>query len=380
MSHICVVTSAHPWDDVRVASRIASSFVDAGHRVTWVGPDRSFFEKEEDRIPSVDYRLFDTGQGRLDRLRGATRAERLAREVSDVDWWYSPDPDMAAKLPGLARRKGGRTMFDVHESYHGGLLERWFPGGRPPGSVRELMRRRIAATCRRVDLVIGVSGSVLRPYCAEQPNHVVVRNLAPSWFAPERAAREHSPGERMRFMHGKLAAGNGTSQVAAAVAATSQAFQKGAELVMLEVESSSLTVRAEVRDVVAGLSSPALVVQPGVPHEQMAELMASCSVGVISYQRDLGLESLPNRLFEYMAAGLAIVAPSYSPDIVEILEAENIGITADFEVPEDIARALEWCIEHPDEVAAMGARARAAYLQRYTWETESARLLKELTS
>lgn len=380
MKHICVVTSAHPWDDVRVASRITATFVDAGYRVTWVGPDTTTSADQDVRIAGVEYRLFEAGQGRVNRLLGATRAGRVAREVTDVDWWYSPDPDTALKLPGLARRNGGQTMFDVHESYHGGLLDRWFPGGKAPGIAREVMRRKIAATCEKVDLVIGVSGPVLEPYCAKQPTKIVVRNLAPASFAAERPTDEVRGGERMRFMHGKLMASHGTSQVAQAVALTSDEFQRSAEVVMLDVEYTSSESRDEVLRIAGGLSSPALVVQPGVPHDQMADLMATCTVGMIAYQRDLGHDSLPNRLFEYMAAGLAIVAPSYSPEIVKILDAENIGLTADFEVPSDIARAIEWCVQHPEEVAAMGKRARAAYLERYTWDVESARLVEMVRS
>lgn len=378
MKHICVVTSAHPWDDVRVASRLVATFVDAGYRVTWVGPDTTTSNDQDVRIPTVEYKLFEAVPGRVNRLLAASRAVRLAHQVQDVDWWYSPDPDTAVKLPALARKHGGQTMFDVHESYHGGLLDRWFPGGRAPHLAREAMRRKIAATCRKVDLVIGVSGPVLEPYCRGQDNTIVVRNLAPASFAADQSTTVAKPSDRMRFMHGKLMTSHGTSQLAAAVALTSESFQGSAEVVMLDVEYTTAAARDEVLDIAAGLSGPALVVQPGVPHDQMAALMATCSVGLIAYQRDLGHDSLPNRLFEYMAAGLAIVAPSYSPEIVAILEAEGIGLTADFEVPSDIARALEWCVAHPDEVAEMGIRARAAYLERYTWDTEAARLVEKV--
>jgi glycosyltransferase involved in cell wall biosynthesis len=373
-----VVTSAHPVDDVRVASRITTAILKAGYRVTWVGPNITLSAHRDVRLPDVDYRLFETGRGRAGRLRAAGRAVRLARDIQDVDWWYSPDPDMAAKLPGLARGNGGATLFDVHESYHGGLLERWFPGGRPPTIVRELMRRRVAAICRRVDLVIGVSDRVLEPYCRRQPNHVVVRNLAPSWFAPDRPEAGGAQDQRMRFMHGKVSAGNGTLQVAAAFSELSPETQAGAQVVMLDVESTPSDTRAHVTGVGSRLAEDTISVIPGVPHEQMAELMATCSVGLISYQRDLGHESLPNRLFEYMAAGLAVIAPSYSPEIVKILETENIGLTADFEVPSDIARAIEWCLHNPIRVAEMGARARAAYLNRYTWQSEADMFLERL--
>lgn len=374
MKHICIVTSVHPWDDVRVASRIAATFVDAGYRVTWVGPDRTISNNRDVKQPGVAYHLFRDGRGRLGRLLGARRAVRIARQVVDVDWWYAPDPDVAGKLPSLASVSNSRSMFDVHESYHGGLLNRWFPGN-PPAIVREALRRHIARNCSKIDLVIGVSSGVLEPYCKGHSNSVVVRNLAPDFFNSERHIPEKTGPERVRFLHGKISAGNGTLQVASAISLLSDDVQREITVTMLDVAGTPESTKKNVLADAASSSHRTLVVLPGVSHEQMVGLMTSCSVGLIAYQRDLGHDSLPNRLFEYMAAGLAILAPCYSPEIVRILEEEEIGITADFEVPAEIATAITWLVEHPDEVAAMGERAGRAYRERYSWGREAERMV-----
>lgn len=380
MKHVCIVTSAHPWDDVRVGSRIASTFVDAGYRVTWVGPDLTVSANRDVRQSGIDYRLFEPVAGRLGRLTGGIKAIRQARQVTGVDWWYTPDPDVAGRLPDLARRNGGKTLFDIHESYHQGLLNRWFPGT-PPNAVREALRRRIARSCSRLDLVMGVSQGVLEPYCAGRPNTIVVRNLAPDFFRsdlddPQESTTRGMASGPMRMLHGKVSAGNGTLQVSEAVGLLPPDVQSQMEMVMLDVPGTPNATKAAVLAKSAELAHSAVSVIPGVPHEEMASLMAGCSVGLIAYQRDLGHDSLPNRLFEYMAAGVAVLAPSYSPEIVRILDAEGAGITADFEVPSDIARAITWCVENPDEVAAMGVRAKAAYRERYTWGSEAERLLQ----
>lgn len=382
MKHVCVVTSAHPWDDVRVGSRIVDAFLSAGDRVTWVGPDKALFVSSEERPKDVTYELFPQGGSRADRLDAGRRAARRARTVRNVDWWYTPDPDMAARLPRLARRYGGRTLFDVHESYHGGLLNRWFPGGRPPQLVRSLLRRRIAAACTKVDLVIGVSRSVLDPYCAEHPHVAVVRNCAPEVFGATAGPHiESDRGGRMRVMHGKLAEGNGTRQVAHALELLEQEVATRLEVVMMDTAVATTGMREEINARFPQVEPPGpLRILPGVPHDRMAEVMRSCRVGVIAYQRDLGHESLPNRLFEYMATGLAIVAPSYSPEIVRILEEEQIGLAVDFESAQDIADALAWCVDHPAEIAAMGERARLAYSARHNWQHEADALIRAMRS
>lgn len=378
--HVCIVTSAHPYDDVRVGSRIARALTDAGYRVTWVGPDTSLFETDGHRLEGVVYRLFPSSRSRVGRLRAAKRAEVLAGQIRSVDWWYSPDPDAAQVIGRLARKQGGRTLFDVHESYHGGLLNRWFPGT-PPDFVREALRRGIARVCDRMDLVVGVSQAVLAPYTAEDDTTLVVRNCAPAWFAAHRSPPVSSRTSRTWVMHGKAAAGNGSPCVIEAVALLPDELAKRVSIQMLEqIGAGDTAFGRQTRHRVESLRHAPINLRPGVGHEEMSRLMAQCTIGLISYQRDLGTESLPNRLFEYMAAGLAILAPSYSPEIVAILESERIGIHVDFENPREIADALGWLVEHPAEVAAMGARARAAFLARYNWDHEAEKLIKMMRS
>ena len=43
--HVCIVTSAHPLDDVRVHTKFAESFLQNGWDVSWVGPDIALFDQ-----------------------------------------------------------------------------------------------------------------------------------------------------------------------------------------------------------------------------------------------------------------------------------------------------------------------------------------------
>ena len=115
-----------------------------------------------------------------------------------------------------------------------------------------------------------------------------------------------------------------------------------------------------------------------IPYKDMPRLTANCDIGMIAYQRDLGIDSMPNRLFEYMAAGLAVLAPSYSVELREVLIKEGIGITVDFESPESIACGIDWMISNPEEVRAMGRRAREAFMARHSWEVEFEKLIEAM--
>ncbi|GIW82564.1 MAG: glycosyltransferase WbpH [Gemmatales bacterium] len=87
------------------------------------------------------------------------------------------------------------------------------------------------------------------------------------------------------------------------------------------------------------------------------------------------VDSLPNKLFEYMAAGLAVVASDF-PSWRRILENFRCGLVVDPLDPRSVAEAIDYLLSHPDEAAAMGRRGREAALSHFNWDTEAKKLVK----
>jgi len=44
--------------------------------------------------------------------------------------------------------------------------------------------------------------------------------------------------------------------------------------------------------------------------------------------------------------------------------------------PEEIAQAIQWLLENPDEAQAMGERGREAVQSQYNWSIEEKKLLQ----
>lgn len=383
-THVCILTSAHPIDDVRVNSKVAASFIDRGYKVSWVGPEVSYFNAVSDRDPRIEYHLTKPSRNRLDRLLSAQRVGRKASEVEGVDWFYSPDPDAAEVAVRLAVGTNARVVFDIHEIFHGALLDKWLLG-RKATIPREYIRRRIARTVNRSDLVMAVSRSVLRPYADPEQAKLVVRNCAPRWFG--QAAESDDPGGHERnvnvgstvFMHGKALPGNGTPTVLEAVGRLGKDRTQAKVVMFPNMGQGQPLYLPDLPERIEQLGlGNSIWLHDAVTHTDMPGTLNQCDVGMISYGRRLGEDSLPNRLFEYMAIGMAVMAPCYAGEIKAIIDAEDIGLTVDFENPDDVATAMRWFIEHPVETADMGRRARIAFLARHNWDTEFDHLVQAM--
>lgn len=85
--------------------------------------------------------------------------------------------------------------------------------------------------------------------------------------------------------------------------------------------------------------------------------------------------TLPIKLFEYMAAGLPVIATD-CPLWRSIVEGAQCGLLVD---PRDVAAitaAMNWIVEHPEEAQAMGDRGRRAVETEFNWNGEAATLVE----
>jgi glycosyltransferase involved in cell wall biosynthesis len=86
------------------------------------------------------------------------------------------------------------------------------------------------------------------------------------------------------------------------------------------------------------------------------------------------LDSLPVKMFEYMAAGIPVIASDF-PLWREIVVGHKCGICVDPMDPRAIACAIDYLVAHPDVAREMGENGRRAARERYNWGHEEKRLL-----
>lgn len=85
--------------------------------------------------------------------------------------------------------------------------------------------------------------------------------------------------------------------------------------------------------------------------------------------------SLPNKLFQYMAAGIPVVA-SDLPQVREVVETAQAGVIVDTREPAAIAGALAALLSDAGRAGTLGGQGRRAVLDRFNWEHAEDRLLE----
>jgi glycosyltransferase involved in cell wall biosynthesis len=110
-----------------------------------------------------------------------------------------------------------------------------------------------------------------------------------------------------------------------------------------------------------------------VPQDEAIQRMAAADIGLMPHHISRHIRTtLPNKLFDYMAAGLPVIATDAAP-VRHVLETERCGLVH----PDGDAAALADCVmalEDPVLRCKMGQAGRQAVESRYNWPLDAHRL------
>ena len=114
-----------------------------------------------------------------------------------------------------------------------------------------------------------------------------------------------------------------------------------------------------------------------VPMSEVVQAASSSDIGIIPYKPVClnNRYSTPNKLFEFMTAGLAVVA-SDLPELKKVIESEKIGLTFEAGSAESIANAINSLAADAERVTKMRTDARTAAQRRHNWSVEEKKLVE----
>ncbi len=361
MMKVAHLTTVHQPFDTRIFHKEAKTLVRAGYDVALIAQH----EKDE-VVDGVKVIALPKPQNRFVRMFGLTwRAFRLALKQR-ADIYHFHDPELIP-VGLLLRLLGKRVIYDVHEDVPKQILSKeWIP--RP-------LQRLVALGTRLAD---AVAGSVLNGVAAATPQiarrfpatkTVIVQNfpILDELLPPDPTPYTSRP-LKVAYVGG-ITAIRGIREMVQAMALLPDTLN--ARLVLAGTFTPP-ALEEEVRHLPGWERVEFLGWQdrPGV-----ARVLGQVRVGLAVLKPTKNYaEGWPVKLFEYMSAGLPVIASNF-PLWKEIVEGNQCGITVDPLDPKAIAQAIEYLLTHPEEAQKMGQNGRRAVLEKYNWEREATKLL-----
>jgi glycosyltransferase involved in cell wall biosynthesis len=358
VAHISVV---HRPNDVRIFHKQCRTLAHSGYDVTLIVP-----AENDETIDAVHIRALPVVASRAKRMTlSGVRALREAIAV-DADLYHLHDPELLW-VAVLLRMRGRIVVMDVHEDTASQILGKYWI----PASKRRLIAGVYSISERLcmpfVSHVVTATEHLARMYPAEKTTAILNYPLL-----TELKSTTDKPYELRDSI---ITYAGGISRERGAIEM----------LDAYEIVSAS----RDVRFALAGAPSPdslfgemnahpiwsSVDYRGWVDRVDLWELLSSARVGLLLFAPGPNhVAAGPNKMFEYMAARLPIVASDF-PVWREIIKGERCGLVVDPQDPVAIADAIGWLLDHPEDAAEMGARGHDAVLSRYNWERESEKLL-----
>lgn len=113
-----------------------------------------------------------------------------------------------------------------------------------------------------------------------------------------------------------------------------------------------------------------------INRKEVNELYGKARAGIVIYQPAANhIESQPIKMFEFMAAGLPVVASNF-PLWREIIEGNKCGLSVDPQNAEAVRNACMELLNNPENAQVMGRNGKKAVDAKYNWTNEEKKLLE----
>lgn len=353
----------HGWDDARIFKRTCQHLAKEGTQVSYIAtaldPNKSF--------PNISFYPLKERSGWKRRVFSSLQAFRIASKLK-ADIYHFHDPDLIPWM-FLLRLQGKKVIYDIHENFY----EKFYTFPFPIKQLLSFLYRIYELPLRSFSSVVTVSESLRQMYVDRTRRSIVVMNVPPRSALPNITSSEKSMAPLI-YISGQQSEKRNCTQMVEALPEIKEAFPE----VKLQLvgrfapESYEQTLIEKAKDL--GVREN-LIIEGMLPWEENFKRTAKATLGCVFYEDNPNNRvGIPNRLFEYMACGIPILAEDFI-ELQSIVNDTHCGLLVDSSRSSEISKAVLRLLADQEKGLKMGENGRKAVTGRYNFEEELKKLI-----
>lgn len=353
----------HSADDGRVYAKISKTLVTRGYDVHNTSPNAiSCRTKDNIQIHGFLQKL-----GLFNRIVSLKRLYDICVEISpDFILAHEPDALVIGYIYYKLNKNKSKLFFDCHEAY-----ESWYNGRTRIKWISSLLNKIIISTInfvvKRINGVTSVNRTMTERFKKINQNSYMIPSIAANENTIESINNKSLANSSVFF--GQF--GN-SKQKEMLIRATEILKKKGIKhlIAIIGGEKGSLKKQIPFEYIVKekGLSEY-FKFYGWLDSKEAFEKIRHYPVGIMRFDSYTMIKNyaMPNKIFEYMSNGLAVLSCNLNVEISNIIREERCGILISEETGEELADALIYINEHSDEILEMRKNAYNATKVKYNW-------------
>lgn len=388
-----MIATRHSLDDARVVHKEALSLKNAGHEVILVLSCNDEFEYIDNNNRVIAYGKYPNGECRYKGLKIFGFPKRtgllgkwqtykilsffLAELKADIYHAHEPDLSLgiALRAKNFLKTKGIKSyvIHDMHEYPPGQAYDK------AKGVFKNIMRYiKILLDyyfVKNIDSII-TANTIVRGYVltlSYRKSIDVIYNAPILKLSPQLSPSVWDKNSKLMICHeGSLPFNRGLKELIGLV----KEYKNKIKLRIIGDVFGSEREWFE-KEVKKHQLEKSIDVTGWLPYEQVGDALRGCHVGLILFDDIMNnrLAGPPNKLFNYMNAGLPVVSVDF-PEMHHIINEENCGILIKGQVKNSLKSTINTLLNlEPKHLLLMGINGQRAIRDRYSWEIMEKRLL-----
>ncbi|MEM3112421.1 MAG: glycosyltransferase family 4 protein [Candidatus Anstonellales archaeon] len=359
MIKTCHISTVHPLFDTRIFYKECKTLAEAGYNVTLIVQ-----HDKEETIEGIHVVPLPRPQNRFQRMSNLVRyAFKLAVE-QDADIYHFHDPEL---IPiGLRLKKlGKKVIYDVHEDVPRQILSKYYIPQIIRPTIAKLFEFYENRASKHFDAIITATPFINERFIKLGCNAININNFPLlSEFAMDDI--DWSKKERAVCYVGGLDEIRGLNQMIEAISKTDAKLILAGNFTTGEQKKRAMSLKGWQNVKYLGYAD----------REKVKEIFLRSMGGLVVLLPESNYvnSNYPTKMLEYMSAGLPVISSDF-PLWKEVIEGNKCGICVNPLNPEEIAEAIKYLVNNPEEAREMGKSGKRVVLEKYNWDKEKEKLL-----